>query len=112
MDESDYKWAAAIIEGEGTFRFYSLKNRPKTKSIGITVKMTDLDVLEKLQKILNVGKINGPIVRGTNKPIWDWSVQNQKGTFNTLIRIMPYLGKRRLVRAKELFEWLEPRVVR
>jgi len=109
--EKDIAWAAGIIEGEGCFRFYKIKNRKNSYSCGITVIMSDKDVLEKLRDILKTGTLRPKNIY-VNKPLWNWSVQNHKGTFDTLLRIMPYLGERRLKRASELFEWLEPRVVK
>lgn len=102
-------WAAGIIEGEGTITFTNIKNRKSSKRCSISVMMTDKDVIDKLFDILKVGTIRGPYIY-KNKPLWTWAVQNQKGCFDTLLKIMPYLSKRRLEKASEMFEFLEGKI--
>lgn len=110
--EVDYSWAAGIIEGEGTIVNEKIKNRPNSFRNCIAVSMTDEDVIRKLHSTLGVGTVRGPYIRGKYKPLWSWAVQNQKGCFDTLLRVMPYFGERRLSKARELFDQLEPKVVK
>lgn len=108
---ADYAWAAGIIEGEGSIVNNKIKDRANSFRSSISVTMSDEDVIRKLHSVLEVGTVCGPYNKEGRKPIWSWAVQNQKGCFDTLLRIMPYLGKRRLEKASELFEQLEPKVV-
>ena len=117
MKAEQIAWAAGILEGEGCFskfdRKYPSGNTHST--CAIHCEMTDEDTIVKLKEILGVGNINyrenhrkdGRI----RKPTWILSVQKQKDVFDTLIRVMPHLGVRRLGRAKELFNYLEEKVV-
>lgn len=105
-------WAAGIIEGEGTIVFHKIKNRPNSYRVLIGATMSDRDVIDKLHKILGVGTVINvkPSEIGT-KPMYSWSVQNQKGCFDTLLHIMPHLGERRFSKAQEMFKFLEEKVV-
>ena len=111
--DQDYGWAAGILEGEGCFSIFQKKNKTY-KTLAIHCEMTDEDTIRKLQEVLGVGNINyrkSRDDRKVSKPSWILSIQKQKDIFNTLIRVMPYLRKRRLDKAKEMFEYLEPIVV-
>lgn len=108
-------WAAALIEGEGTF-ILSKDKRSNYHKTAIQVEMTDLDTLEQLQSFLGgtIIKSNYPskFKKFPNaKPSWRWYIHKQKEVFDTLLSIMPYLKARRLEKAQELFTYLEPKVV-
>lgn len=111
VSAADYAWAAGIIEGEGTIVYTKIKDRADSFRSCIAVTMTDEDVITKIHSILGVGTVRGPYLKDNHKSRWTWAVQNQKGCFDTLLQIMPYLGKRRLEKAHQLFEYLEPKVV-
>ncbi len=102
-------WAAGTIEGEGSIVFTNVKGRTLSRRCEIVVSMTDKDVIQKLHRVLGVGTMCGPY-KGKNKARWTWSVQNQKGCFDTLLRIMPYLCERRLAKASQMFEFLEGKI--
>jgi hypothetical protein len=51
--DEEIAWAAGLFEGEGTFTWDYGRAQ-------LRVKMTDLDVLEKLLDIWSVGKVYGP----------------------------------------------------
>lgn len=70
--------------------------------------MTDQDTVEKLQEVLGVGKVSYRAPRLSRKPTWILTIQRQKDVFDTLLKVMPYLGSRRLNKAQELFSYLEP----
>lgn len=111
MEEEWIAWAAGIIEGEGTLTYEPIKNRKNSRRHSIAVSMTDKDVIEKLYEVLKVGTIRGPYLYANRKPLWTWAVQNQKGCFEVLLQIGPYLGERRLEKASRMFESLEEKVV-
>lgn len=99
------EWAAGILEGEGCFSIHKVKERTQC---AIHCEMTDEDTVRKLGDVLKVGRINYRAARPNRKPSWILSIQKQQDIFDTLIRVMPYLGERRLEKAKELFNHLEP----
>lgn len=115
----DDMWAAGIIDGEGCFT--KIEEKKKGVQTGwfhcrVQVEMSDFDTIHKLQKTFGgVGCLcdrsehNAKIDR---KPTIRWYVNKQKDVFDILIRIMPYLSARRRAKAKELFAYLEPKVVR
>lgn len=115
VSDIDIAWAAGLIEGEGCF-VLSKDKRSNHHKTAIQVEMTDKDTLDKLQNILggSIIESNYPskFKRFPNaKPSWRWYQHKQSDVFNTLLRVMPYLSSRRLERAKELFTYLEPKVV-
>lgn len=107
MEVTLIQWAAGILEGEGCFSIFKRKNKDYSQC-SIQCEMTDQDTVEKLQKVLNVGKVSYRAPRPTRKPTWILAIQKQQEVFDTLIRVMPYLGQRRLKKAQELFSYLEP----
>jgi len=114
VNQTDIAWAAGIVEGEGCF-ILSKDRRSNYHKAAIQVEMTDKDALDKLQAILggNIVESNYPSKYKhfpNAKPSWRWYVAKQQVVFDALLRIMPYLGHRRLTRATELFNYLEPKV--
>jgi hypothetical protein len=114
MTNVNTAWAAGLIEGEGCF-ILSKDKRSNHHKVAIQVEMTDKDTLDNLQKILGgtIIESNYPskFKRFPNaKPSWRWYVHKQQEVFSVLIEIMPFLKTRRLQRAQELFNYLEPKV--
>jgi hypothetical protein len=107
METQDYRWAAGILEGEGCFSIFQRKGKDYSQ-VSVLCEMTDQDTIEKLQKELGVGRVSRRAPRPSRKDTWLLAVQKQQDVFDTLIRVMPYLGKRRLKKAQELFNYLEP----
>ena len=114
--ECEYAWAAGLLEGEGCFSLHHRKDRKSVSgTTAIFCEMTDEDVVLKLLDIFDVGTvIKRPNTSGRNdrrvrKPTWIWSVQNKTGQLEVLLRVMPYLGMRRLAKAKELLKSIEER---
>ena len=105
----DYRWVAGILEGEGCFSIFKRKNGIHSQC-SIQCEMSDRDTIEQLQKELTVGNIayRSNENRGNRKPTWILTIQKQQDVFDTLIRVMPYLKSRRLGKASELFNYLEP----
>jgi hypothetical protein len=111
-DLTDYAWAAGIIEGEGTLSLNKIKARKNSWRVAVTVTMSDFDVIERLHKIFGVGTVRDKAPQQVGyKPLKEWAVQNQAGCLEVLLRIMPYLGQRRLAKAKEMLEYLEEKVI-
>ena len=108
-------WAAGLIEGEGCFVF-SKDKRSNHHKTAIQVEMTDQDTILELQTILGgrVYESNYPAkyrAFPNAKLSWRLLISKQTEVFNALIKIMPHLKARRLEKAKELFNYLEPKVV-
>jgi hypothetical protein len=89
MNEVDIAWAAGVLEGEGSFVFRN------TNSCAVTCQMTDLDILEKLQKIFG-GKIYSTKKREVHwKDAWHWSIATSKDAVACMRAILPHMGNRR-----------------
>jgi len=111
MMEEDFKWSSGILEGEGCFSIFK-RRKGKTFQCSIQCEMTDEDIINKLHKELGVGRVSYRAPRPTRKPTWILTIQRQQEVFDTLIRVMPHLGERRLKKAQELFSYLEPIICR
>lgn len=87
--ELEIAWLAGLLEGEGTFNITDLGG------IRVSIEMTDLDILQRIQRALGFGSIGKPRARGTNKQIWTFSVSSRLDVEQLLIAILPYMGERR-----------------
>jgi hypothetical protein len=89
----DLAWAAGLFEGEGY-----VEHRPNgcgrtTRGLGLA--MTDLDVVERFQKVVGVGAVRGPYTNRRNKPLYVWKV-GRWGDVEPLARqLLPLMGARR-----------------
>ena len=82
-------WAAGVIEGEG-----SILLKPDYGAV-ITIQMTDLDVLEKVQGVFG-GRIFKTKTRKSHwKQAWKWQIADSKSLVDCLEEILPYLMSRR-----------------
>lgn len=118
-EEKKIAWAAGIVDGEGCFKKYRNTYTSKKRAASgdylynccLYIGMTDQDTILKLKKVLNCGVLGGPVQRKEHfKPLYELYIAKQKDLFSTLIKIMPHLSKRRLEKAKEIFEYLEPKI--
>ena len=97
MTPDQVAWVAGILEGEGSF--------VSSQSVSIRVTMTDLDILERLQKVTGVGRIYDTTRRkDTHKEAWIWTVQRRAHIRHIIEAVLPWLGKRRTVAANKLLE--------
>lgn len=107
----DLAWLVGIIEGEGSFTWHAAKGGRKGYG-RVQVGMTDLDVLQRAQKVSGVGSIHGPYVYKRKngspaKPLWDWCVQAQTDVRELLIDLIPRMCERRASRAAEVLALIE-----
>lgn len=94
-------YVAGIIDGEGWIVLQS-------GLVRIGVKMTDLDVLERCQKVTGVGTISGPIEQEDRKPQWTWTVSKQADVAGLLMTIYPLMSQRRQTRISYVLQrWRE-----
>lgn len=98
-------WAAGIIEGEGYIYKRLAKGCVNYYSCGIRVNMTDRDIVERLHKHFG-GKFYILAKRGNYKQAYEWSAAKQELVYDILLRIRPYMGKRRKERIDEILDWM------
>ena len=97
MRPEEIAWVAGIIEGEGTFR--------ATKSRGITVAMTDRDIIERLKIVTGVGRIYAVArQKAHHKDSFIWCVSCRDHYTGLALAILPWLGERRNAAARRLIE--------
>ena len=120
MDE--FSWFVGIYEGEGSM--YSRVQKRKhvlasgeTKvydcnQVCLTIKMTDEDVLQDFFKIVGCGKLYGPYhppsMKPHHKPYWIYMLYKTSDVLRVLRLLLPYLGKRRAAKAREVIKDLSP----
>lgn len=91
----DIIWAAGILEGEGAFT--QTYNGGRSRSITkVQCHMTDLDILQRLQKVFNRGRINGPYSnKSGKKPFYTWIVSKSHEALAIMFAVFEFLGERR-----------------
>lgn len=101
-NNQDLCWVAGLLEGEGCF---TTKNRGRY--ISLCCHMTDLDVLQKLQKYVG-GSICGPYqnTQSHHKLRYHWSLSS-KDSYNLMKALLPHMCIRRKKRIEELLHRYE-----
>jgi hypothetical protein len=99
LESAQIAWAAGLFEGEGTIV-------DSAGPVQLRVKMTDLDVLERLLDVFGVGEIYGPYESGSRdghvrKPHWVW-ICGEPFVRKVFEAMAPWLGARRIARAREM----------
>lgn len=85
-------WFAGLFEGEGYFRFCPEGRR----SMGIAIKMTDRDVLEKVLEKFGGWLWDGQQMREPHhKQAHEWHLDKRDKAYALLATIYPFLGARR-----------------
>lgn len=98
MELKDLYWVAGIIEGEGTFAIHYERRNPY---IRVTVKMTDIDVITRLQTITGIGTIRKVDMKDTGyKQAWSWDVAGQSNAASLMMTLYPIMSARRQERIK------------
>ena len=93
------EWAAGLFEGEGYIR------KPNKKhTYEVAVKMTDLDVLQKMQDLFG-GSVKPS--HSAHKPIWTWRLTKKQAVREFLIKMLPHFGERRSHQALNVLDWIE-----
>lgn len=89
MTSEDVAWVAGLLEGEGTFVGNGRRN-------AIRATMTDLDVLEQVQRITGCGNIYRVTRRAAHhKQAYIWSVRRNRHVTELAACIAPLLSTRR-----------------
>jgi hypothetical protein len=95
----DIAWLAGLLEGEGCFRIHK-------KSPGITVNMTDEDVVARAAKVFGYPKPDKAYIQRTGrKPIWCFSMHG-KHAVAWMMTLYTFMGERRRAKIREIIiEW-------
>jgi len=107
MNTQDLYWVAGILEGEGCFSLRPPSGTSKIDRISVQVRMTDLDVLESIQRIIGLGNITGPEIKEKGKPIWVWQISKQTDVASVMMTVYPLMYSRRREKIREcLNAWM------
>jgi hypothetical protein len=97
-------WVAGLLDGEGSFIVLRRKTRV-SPALVVCCKMTDLDLIERLQEVTGVGTVSGPH-KGTNKPSWTWACNRVNDGVDLCKAIYPWMGIRRQAAIRKILqEW-------
>ena len=100
---NELAWAIGLFEGEGCI--YLRKNK---QQVHLFVRMTDLDVLEKLQKLWGgTVKACTPAKDPKHKKSWRWALYRRAEVKNILLQILPHLSARRSCKALDGLDYLD-----
>jgi hypothetical protein len=96
----EFAWACGLFEGEGTI----VANRRWASPV-MRVTMADRDVLERFERAVGVGRINGPYgpYGKSRKVQYEWSLYTRDGIATLLARMRPWLSARRLAQAERVY---------
>lgn len=92
---AEVAWLAGILEGEGSF---ISKGQAR-----IQVSMTDQDIITRLAELTGVGRVYA--VRRQkphHKDAWLWTVNRPVHVEYIIRRVLPWLGQRRTIAAKDV----------
>lgn len=89
---SEIAWAAGLYEGEGN-AYYA----PKTYNLRLSLSSTDLDVVERFQRVVGgVGKVHLEArARANRKDIYRWRVNRWADAQAVAAMLFPFLCSRR-----------------
>lgn len=103
ISDAEVAWVAGILEGEGCWTV----SRSTQGRWWVAVRMTDEDVILKLQHLTGVGRISPARGRPQHKMAWAWQVSVQPHREWLTLKVWPWLGVRRRVRIRELWPEVE-----
>ena len=96
MTEIELSWLAGLLEGEGCFSHRKDRGVPV-----VEVKMTDLDVINRVAQLM--GRTVTPIPAGREGYQPQYRARIQGEPARELMRLLkPYMGQRRAARIEEL----------
>lgn len=99
-------WATGIFEGEGCIYI-----NPKKNLSNLIVRSTDLDILERIQKLWG-GSIHpfkqqaNPLVTSV-KQCYQWRIYKKKEVRAILEKMLPLLGLRRACKAQDAIDKID-----
>ena len=90
-------WFAGLFEGEGCFQLNTGR-----QSVGLCIKMTDRDVLEKAQLMFGGRIWDGQRKAAAHhKQSYTWQLSKRDQAYAVVAAMYPFLGRRRQARAQE-----------
>lgn len=101
IDPVDLAWVAGLLEGEGCFCTRNKKLKA-TRHLSIQCQMTDLDVLNKIQRILGIGSVLGPYRKHAKphyKDKYMWAVHGPLA-YGIMKLLLPHMCERRSVQIR------------
>ena len=105
-------WAAGIFEGEGSIS----QSAYRRNTWYLRINMTDEDVVRRFHEVVGCGSVTGPKPNGKRldgedkKLVWTWGAGAQGDVTHILSLFLPYMGKRRKLRALEALSFIVPRL--
>jgi len=106
MDSDDLAWIAGFLEGEGYF--IRQKSARGYIRVGMGATSTDLDVLEKLQRLVPTSRLQGPYTAARTsfgtKPHWKWQFNVRTLVVELAEQLRPLMGERRQGQIDALLE--------
>jgi hypothetical protein len=112
MSEADLAWLAGLLEGEGSF--YASGSRAKNGVMyrypQIKVSMTDRDVIERVAQMFGIKvSVNSREKRREAKQIYSAQINGSRA-MELMQQLLPWMGKRRSQKIKELLNTQHGRV--
>lgn len=100
-------WVAGIVEGEGTIVWAPKPpGARRGPNVYLRVKMSDLDVIERLKSWTGIGTITTVRKEVNRKQCWSWTVSRHEDLLSLFDAIEPYLLSRRAGRVVDVRESL------
>ncbi len=101
MSEAEIAWLAGILEGEGCWSRHS----QSTTRWWVAVRMTDKDIIDRLQAITGIGRVTKDPLPGRPgcKPCWAWRVDAKWHREWVTTQVWSWMGERRRSKIKELW---------
>lgn len=105
INNNDLFWIAGLLEGEG---YFGVKTSGTLRNVVVSCHMTDLDVLESLQKRVGKGNVTGPYknVKIGNKLRWMYNLSG-RNAYLLMKMVLPLMGGRRSDKIKKLIDGYE-----
>jgi hypothetical protein len=107
LDTHELAWAAGFIDGEGCFGLHVTHGRPtdirKYCSFKLAVAQCDRRVLDRLQDVLQVGKVRGPYKQKekNHNPFYVFQVTRFKETTSVVASLWPWLSPVKRLQVKQ-----------
>ena len=113
MSSFELGWVVGLLEGEGCF-FVNTCGTPKYGPYAyarVAVCMTDRDVLERLQEVTGIGRLERIRARKDpkHKPISQWVVCRNQEAIDLMVAVYPHMGARRQAKIREVLAQVEKR---
>lgn len=97
-ETEQFAWAVGLLEGEGTI--FSKAEHGKRGQRCVALTSTDSDVVDRFAIVVGVGNVTGPYVQKEmygrkRKPFWRWQCSAWDEVEPLLVRMLPFLCRRR-----------------